>query len=92
MKHGDIIKRVMVTEKGTQLASGSQYILEVAPSANKIQIRAAVEETFGVHVLAVNTQNYSGRKRLLRNRRVAKAPEWKRAIVTLRPGARIEAI
>jgi len=64
----------------------------VVPSANKIQIRAAVEETFGVHVLAVNTQNYSGRKRLLRNRRVAKAPDWKRAIVTLRPGERIEAI
>ena len=92
MKHGDIIKRVMVTEKGTQWATGSQYILEVVPSANKIQIRAAVEETFGVHVLAVNTQNYSGRKRLLRNRRVAKAPDWKRAIVTLRPGERIEAI
>ena len=92
MKHGDIIKSVMVTEKGTQLATGSQYILEVVPSANKIQIRAAVEETFGVHVLAVNTQNYSGRKRLLRNRRVAKAPDWKRAIVTLRPGERIEAI
>jgi len=92
MKHGDIIKRVMVTEKGTQLATGSQYILEVVPSANKIQIRAAVEETFGVHVLAVNTQNYSGRKRVLRNRRVVQGSDWKRAIVTLREGERIEAI
>ena len=92
MKQGDIIKRVQVTEKGTQLATGNQYLLEVAPGANKIEIRAAVEQTFGVHVLAVNTQNYSGRKRVLRNRRVVQGSDWKRAIVTLREGERIEAI
>lgn len=92
MKQGDIIKRVQVTEKGTQLASGNQYLLEVAPGANKIEIRTAVEKAFGVHVLAVNTQNYSGRKRVLRNRRVVQGSDWKRAIVTLREGERIEAV
>ena len=92
MKQGDIIKRVQVTEKGTQLATGNQYLLEVAPGANKIEIRTAVEKAFGVHVLAVNTQNYSGRKRVLRNRRVVQGSDWKRAIVTLREGERIEAV
>ena len=92
MRHGELIKRVQVTEKGTRLASGNQYLLEVAPGANKIEIRAAVERTFGVHVLAVNTQNRSGRKRVLRNRRVAQGSDWKRAVVTVREGERIEAI
>ena len=92
MKHSEIIKRVQVTEKGTQLATRNQYLLEVAPAANKIEIRTAVEKTFGVHVLAVNTQNYSGRSRVTRNRRVVKGSSWKRAIVTLKDGERIEAI
>ena len=92
MRHGEIIRRVQVTEKGTQLATGSQYLLEVAPGANKIEIRAAVEQTFGVHVLAVNTQNYSGRKRVQRNRRVVQGSAWKRAIVTLKAGDKIDVL
>ena len=92
MREKEIIKSVQATEKGTQLAEGNKYLLKVARNANKLEIRQAVEETFGVHVLAVNTQNYSGRKRILRNRRIAKAPDWKRAIVTVREGERIEAI
>lgn len=92
MKHAEIIKRVQVTEKGTQLANSNKYLLEVAPAANKIEIRTAVEKTFGVHVLAVNTQNYSGHTRVLRNRRVVPGSDWKRAIVTLRDGERIETV
>ena len=41
-------------------------------------------------VLSVNTQNYEGKKRTLRNRRVVQAPDWKRAIVTLKPGDKID--
>jgi len=89
---GDIIKKVQVSEKGTLLAEKNQYALEVAPGANKSEIRKAVEAMFGVHVLAVNTQNYAGKKRMLRNRRVVQAPSWKRAIVTLKAGERIEAV
>ncbi len=92
MKHAEIIKRVQVSEKGTLLAEANQYLVEVAPEANKIEIRKAVEEAFGVHVLAVNTQNYAGKKRMLRNRRVVQASDWKRAIVTLKAGERIEAV
>lgn len=89
---GDIIRKVQVSEKGTLLAEKNQYALEVAPGANKSEIRKAVETMFGVHVLAVNTQNYAGKKRMLRNRRVVQAPSWKRAIVTLKAGERIEAV
>ncbi|NLF22460.1 MAG: 50S ribosomal protein L23 [Lentisphaerae bacterium] len=92
MKDPEIIKRVQVTEKGTQLAAGNQYLLEVARDANKIQIRMAVEKTFGVHVVAVNTQNYNGRPRVLRNRRVVRGSDWKRAVVTVKAGERIEAV
>ncbi len=92
MKHADVIKKVQVSEKGTLLAEANQYVVEVAPEANKIEIRRAVEATFGVHVLAVNTQNYAGKKRMLRNRQVVQASDWKRAIVTLKAGERIEAV
>ena len=92
MNQGDIIKRVMVSEKGTLLAEKNQYALEVAPDANKSEIRKATEAMFGVHVLAVNTQNYAGKKRMLRNRRIVQASDWKRAIVTLKAGERIEAV
>ncbi len=92
MKHAGIIKGIQVTEKGTRQAEGNQFILEVAPKANKIEIRRAVETTFGVHVLAVNTQNHAGGTRLLRSRRTVRRPDWKRAIVTLKAGERIELI
>jgi large subunit ribosomal protein L23 len=92
MKHADIIKRVQVTEKGTLLGEHNKYALEVAPEARKIEIRQAVERQFGVHVLAVNTQNHAGRTRVLRNRRVARSSDWKRAIVTLKAGERIETV
>jgi len=92
MKHADIIKRVQITEKGTQLACDNKYILEVAPKANKIEIKQAVEKQFGVHVLAVNTQNYKGEMRMLRNRRMVRGKIWKRAVVTVREGERIETV
>ena len=62
----------------------------MAPAANKIEIRKAVEDLFNVTVLAVNTQNYEGRTKVLRNRRTAKAQDWKRAIVTLKAGDKID--
>ena len=92
MKHVGIIRKVQVTEKGTRLATGNQFILEVERSANKIEIRRAVEKHFGVHVLAVNTQRYKGARRQLRDRRTVRGPDWKRAIVTLKAGERIELI
>lgn len=92
MKHAGIIRRVQITEKGTQLAYENKYLIEVATKANKIEIKQAVEKQFGVHVLAVNTQNYKGEMRTLRNRRVVRGQNWKRAIVTVKDGERIETV
>lgn len=92
MKHAGIIRGIQVTEKGTALAARNQFLLEVATQANKIEIRQAVEKQFGVHVLAVNTQNYQGATRVLRNRRTVRDSAWKRAIVTLKAGERIESV
>ena len=92
MKHAEIIRRVMITEKGTRLACENKYMLEVAPKANKIEIRKAVEEQFGVHVLAVNTQNHQEASRTLKNRRTVPGKCWKRAIVTVKQGERIELV
>lgn len=92
MKHAGIIRKVQITEKGTKLGFENRYILEVAPAANKLEIKEAVENYFGVHVLAVRTQNYKGERRVLKNRRVVRDRNWKRAIVTVRPGERIESL
>ena len=92
MKHTDIIRRVMITEKGTKMALDNRYMLDVVPEANKYEIKQAVEAQFGVHVLAVRTQTYKGELRVLRNRRTVRESKWKRAIVTVKPGERIEVI
>ena len=57
LRHEDIIKRPLITEKNTMLMETGQYSFEVATEANKIQIKAAVEATFNVRVKAVNTLN-----------------------------------
>lgn len=92
MNQMDVIKRVMTTEKGAYLGALNQYMIEVAPAATKPEIKSAVEARFGVHVLAVRTQNYMGKTRMTRSRRLTKASDWKRAIVTLKAGERIEAV
>jgi len=89
----DTIRKIQITEKGSDLsAEKNQYFLEVAPGANKIEIKAAVEKQFGVHVLKVRTQNYDGKTKRTRTRHLTQGNAWKRAIVTVRDGERIEAI
>lgn len=93
MKHPDsIIKSVQITEKGTELSALNKYLIEVDRSANKTEIKKAVASLFNVTVLAVNTQRYKGAFKTLRNRRVIKTPEWKRAVVTLKAGDRIDTL
>jgi large subunit ribosomal protein L23 len=87
-----IIRKISVTEKGALIGANNQYMLEVAPSATKPQIRAAVEAQFGVHVVSVNTANYRSRTVATRTRRTTSTQAWKRAIVTLRDGERIEIV
>ena len=88
-----IIKRVLLTEKGSKLAALNQYFLEVDQQATKPEIRRAVEEKFGVHVLAVRTANMKGGLRTIRGTRRQKTEStWKRAIVEVKAGERIETL
>ncbi len=82
-----IIKRpVALTEKAARLkAANNQVVFEVERSANKIQIRSAVEEMFGVKVLSVNTLLQRGKVKRM-GRSFGKRHNWKKAIVTLREG------
>ena len=84
-----IVKRILQTEKGTRLAAHDQYLLDVAPDANKVEIRQAVEELFKVKVTSVNTQNLHGKWRRL-SVRWGQRPDRKKAIVTLAKGQKIE--
>ncbi|MCS7047775.1 MAG: 50S ribosomal protein L23 [Verrucomicrobiae bacterium] len=86
----EVVRRVRVTEKGTMLSEKfNQYQLEVARDANKIEIRHAVEKLFKVRVLAVNTRHVRGKARRERTLAFGRTPSWKKAIVTLREGDKI---
>lgn len=91
MNSGTIIKKVQVTEKGTTLAEKQRkYFLVVEPSATKVDIRHAVESAFKVKVEKVNTLNCMGKSKRGRNMRYGRTPDWKRAVVTLKEGNKIE--
>jgi large subunit ribosomal protein L23 len=84
-----VIVRPLVTEKSTLLAGFNKYAFEVMPHANKVQIKEAVELTFSVRVRDVNTCNVHGKvRRFGRARSVGRS--WKKAIVTLEEGHKIE--
>lgn len=86
----EVIKTVRITEKGTtQSEKNNQYTVVADRRANKVQIRQAVEELFKVKVLQVNTLNVRGKLRRQRTTQAGKAPDWKKAIVTLKEGDRI---
>ena len=93
MELRDIVKRVILSEKGAKLSALNQYFLEVASTATKPEIKKAVETVFGVHVLKVRTANMKGGLRMIRGtRRQTKESTWKRAIVTVKAGERIETL
>jgi len=85
-----IIRRPLVTEKSTQQKEvNRQYVFEVDPDANKIEIQSAIEHLFKVKVLQVRTCNVLGKLKRL-GRRYGKRPDWKKATVTLKEGDRID--
>jgi large subunit ribosomal protein L23 len=92
MKHQrTIIRMLQLTEKGTALSEkGGKYFFKVDPAANKMEIKKAVEEAFGVSVASVNTMRYEGKLKRERSSRYGRRPDWKRAIVTLKEGSRID--
>ena len=85
------VKGLQITEKGTtQLAGQNKYLFKADASANKMEIKRAVEDFFKFKVLKVHTMNYEGKLRRERSFRYGRKPDWKRAIVTLRAGDKIE--
>jgi large subunit ribosomal protein L23 len=86
-----ILRRpIVLTEKSSRLREGSnQVIFEVAPTANKIEIKNAIQALFGVTVLGVNTMVYRGKERRM-GRGYAKMQNWKKAIITLKQGDEIK--
>jgi len=86
----EIIKTVRLTEKGTRQGENyNQYTIVADPRANKTQIRQAVQDLFKVKVTKINTLNVRGKFRRQRTTQAGQAPNWKKAIVTLKHGDKI---
>ena len=87
----DIVQTVCLTEKATLLSEKlNKYVFRVHPRANKLQIKDAVEKLFKKSVLSVNTCNYAGKKKRERTASFGRKAHWKKAIVTLKKGDKIE--
>jgi len=85
----DVLLGPIVSEKSYGLLDENKYTFSVRPDANKTQIKIAVEKTFKVKVLGVNTANREGKK--IRGKGgFGKRPDTKRAIVAVAPGDRID--
>nr|WP_207729353.1 50S ribosomal protein L23 [Clostridium sp. 'deep sea'] len=83
----DIIIKPIVTERTSELMEENKYTFQVAKNANKIQIKNAIEEVFGVKVASVNTMNMQGKKKRM-GVHVGRRADWKKAIVTLTPDSK----
>jgi large subunit ribosomal protein L23 len=87
------LKLMRLTEKASKLSSElGQYTFEVARDANKHQIAQAVEETFKVTVRRVNTMHIRGKSKRGRTGRPGMTSDYKKAIVTLKAGDKIELV
>ena len=84
-----IIKRPLITEKGTALLESNVYSFEVATSATKADIKRAIEKAFKVNVTSVNTINSRGRARRM-GRYVSAVKHWKKALVRVKDGQKIK--
>ena len=85
----EVLRRPLITEKNTMLQAQGKYAFEIAREANKPQVKQAVEKAFKVKVLAVNVMTVPAKTRRVGRRQVL-TQSWKKAIVTLKPGDKIE--
>ncbi len=96
MEITEVLRRGIITEKSVKLQERNQYTFKVAPDANKIDIRRAVETLFKVQVISVNVLRMPGKPKMIRRRGSAPRPvparEWKKAIVTIADGQTIDAL
>jgi large subunit ribosomal protein L23 len=86
----EVVRRPVITEKSSVMTDlNNQYVFEVHPKANKIQIREAVEIVFDVDVTSVNTMVMPAKRGWRGRRRYIRKSAWKKAIVTVEEGQRI---
>ncbi|MGA7215040.1 MAG: 50S ribosomal protein L23 [Terrimicrobiaceae bacterium] len=89
----DHIQTVILTEKATLLSEKhNQYVFRVSPKANKIEIKRAVEQLFKKTVVGVRTANFAGKKKRERTASFGRRPHWKKAVVTLKKGEKIDLV
>ena len=86
-----VLMRPTITEKSTILQESGKYTFRVAPRANKVEVKQAVESNFSVTVIDVDITKLHG-KRKRYGARFTKQPDVKKAVVTLKPGDRINLI
>jgi large subunit ribosomal protein L23 len=90
MRATDVVQGPLITEKGTLVnETGNQVVFRVHRSANKVEIRQAVEHLFKVKVDKVRTSRQLGKIRRV-GRHAGRRPDWKKAYVTLAEGHRID--
>jgi large subunit ribosomal protein L23 len=86
----EIVKRPLLTEKAVGMRENeNKYCFEVSRDANRIEIKAAVEELFKVKVLSVRVMNCPGKKRRM-GRFEGRRPDWRKAVCKLKEGDKIE--
>lgn len=85
----EVIKTLLRTEKGSALEAQGKYIFEVSSRANKVQVKKAVEEIYKVKVVSVNITIMAGKRKRVRQD-FGYTPDWKKAIVTLKAGHKID--
>ena len=85
----EVIKTLIRTEKGTTLEPNRQYLFQVARDSNKTSIKKAIEEIYKVKVQEVNTVVVPGKRKRVRHQ-LGYTDDWKKAIVTLKEGEKIE--
>ena len=86
-----VLIKPTITEKSTLLQETGKYTFHIAPKANKVEVKQAVESSFNVSVLDVNITKLTG-KRKRYGPRIKKQPDKKKAVVTLKQGDRINLI
>ena len=91
MELEEVLVKPLITEKSTLLQEEGKYVFHVAPRSNKVQIKEAVQKSFGVVVLDVNICRVRGKLKRY-GPKLSRTPDMKKAIVTLRPGDRIQLI
>ena len=86
-----VLVKPTITEKSTLLQESGKYTFQVSPRANKVEVKEAVEKNFGVTVMDVNITKLHGKVKRY-GARMSKRPDVKKAVVTLKPGDRINII